>query len=283
MTSSRASYLPHKVPEKASFITFKAGQALFALAVDRIQYITSANSITVHEAPNQQNQMQNVFDFAGKPTLLYSFSKIIGGQSQSEIVADLNALLAQREQDHIGWINALEHSILTGEPFTKATDPHKCAFGLWYDNYKPDDDELASIMARFDAPHKRIHSLAEKLLALAKNETGVKEAIALLQQERISTLKELMHIFNLARSRLDDILKPVVIIIDCGNESFAIKLDNIGDIKEFDSSHWLPQDSQYEQALSCHEGFYQTQNNELYLKLCPKKMKEEIKQKKLNG
>jgi cell fate (sporulation/competence/biofilm development) regulator YlbF (YheA/YmcA/DUF963 family) len=37
------------------------------------------------------------------------------------------ATLMQREQDLVDWLAALKVSITSGEPVTKATDPHQCA------------------------------------------------------------------------------------------------------------------------------------------------------------
>lgn len=279
--TSFAKKQPDIIDDKASFITFGAGQALFALPVNAIKYITSANAIKTHDAPDSQKRMQKVFDFDGQPIELHNFSQIIGSHSQAIDIAELISLLDQREQDHISWIKALEHSIVTGEEFTKATDPHQCAFGLWYDQYTPDDNELADIMTRFDAPHKRIHSLAEKLLNLAKLQDGVKKAMSILNDEKTSTLKELIRIFDMARSRLEDLLKPVILIIQKDNLDFAIELDNIGGIKDFSSTDWLPAIQEHSHTLSCNDGFYQADDNELYLKLCPKKMLHVIQKKQM--
>lgn len=277
--TSYANKQPSVLAQKSSFITFCVGHTRFALPVNAITYITSASAIETHNAPNQQKQMQAVFDFDGQPIELYRFNQIIGSSSQAMIVSELIQLLNDRQQDHIYWVDALEHSIVTGEPFAKATDPHKCAFGMWYDNYTPDDSELAEIMKRFDAPHKRIHSLAEKLLNLAKTQKGTHEAINILNDEKTSTLKELLRIFSLARSRLEDLLKPVIIIIQSQNHHFAIELDNIGGIKDFSTESWLPAVEEYGNALSCNDGFYQ-EANELYLKLCPIKIMNIINKKK---
>lgn len=262
-----------------SYLTFKSGSASFALNVNSVRYITSAAAIKTREAPDDKKRMHQIFDFDGQATELYHFCDIIGSSSQQQEVTDLLALLSLRKQDHIAWINALEHSLQTGEPFTKATDPHKCAFGLWYDHYIPLDAELAAIMVRFNAPHQRIHSLAEQLLTMAKAPERVAEALAILQSEKLSTFKELLTIFEMATSRLQDMLKPVIIILASEYSNFAIELDNIGDIRPFSESDWLPDIKNHNENLSCYDGFFQTGDHQLFLKINPQKIRHVIEYK----
>lgn len=40
-------------------------------------------------------------------------------------------MLAERETDHVNWINELERSVQEKRKFTLTTDPYKCAFGKW--------------------------------------------------------------------------------------------------------------------------------------------------------
>lgn len=262
-----------------SYITFQTGNARFALEVEFVRYITAANSLKKRETPDEQQNTHTLFDFNDQAVALYRFSDIIGTHSQAKSIAELIELLTQRKQDHINWMQALEHSLQTGTVFTKATDPHKCAFGLWYDTYKTDDEELAAIMSRFDAPHKRIHALAEKLLTIAAKPQGIKEALAILEAEKRSTLSELLKLFALAAARLEDILKPVVIIIAMDQSHYAIELDSIEDIRSFTEEDWLPDIQQQSAQLNCCDGFFQTADNKLFLKINPHKTRDVIEYK----
>ena len=47
--------------------------------------------------------------------------------------------------------------------FTLARDPHQCAFGKWFDNFKTDNIAVSEVLKKFDAPHKRIHALADEI------------------------------------------------------------------------------------------------------------------------
>lgn len=251
-----------------SYMTFSAGSAHFSLLVGHIRYIASRDSIRVRVTPNQSGPSHQVFEFEGQPIVLYKFNKLVGASSLVDESAELIELLRQRKQDHIDWIEALENSIRTAEEFKKATDPHKCAFGMWYDRYVPADEELKAIMVQFNEPHCRIHSLAETLLKIAQS-GHVDRAIALLNEERYSTLKQLLSLFGQAEARLQDMVKPVVMIVDLGHWQYALELDNIEDIHEFNDQHWLQDSPHNLEHKHCYDGFFQKENGKLFIKLDP--------------
>jgi chemotaxis signal transduction protein len=254
--------------QAGSYITFRAGSAHYALSVYHVRYITALESISTRTAPDRDGRPpQQVFDYEGDAIPLYRFNHSIGANSQTDESKELIELLMARRQDHVDWIDALEHSLLSGEPFSKAKDPHKCAFGLWYDAFEANDAELREILARFDSPHKRIHSLAERLLNMAENGRE-DEAKRILDEERYTTLKELMGLFAQATTRLEDIAKPVVLVLEASGRTFALEVENLGDMQEFTEEHWLP-DQSSSQLEGCYDGFFQAQGEGLFLNLVP--------------
>lgn len=251
-----------------SYLTFTLLDAQYALAVSHIRYITSLDAIAPRMVPDTEHQSHQVFQFQDKQILLYSFCDLVGADSQRESCKELIELLNKRRQDHLDWIDALHRSLQTGEPFTKATDPHKCAFGLWYDQYIPRDGELKGIMARFDEPHRRIHALADKLLDLSQGQGRVDDAIRILEEEKHSTLRHLIHLFEQACSRLQEMQKPVVVILNISDRTFAIELDSIDGIVDFDQEHRLA-DTDVDKKPHCYDGFFQKQGAQLFVKLNP--------------
>lgn len=255
-----------------SYMTFSSGVAHYSLPVDCVRYITSIDTIKLRTAPDKRGGRHQVFDFEDRAVVLHRFSQLVGANSQIDECKALIELLRQRKQDHIDWIAALEHCLRTGQAFNRATDPHKCAFGVWYDQYLPRDLELKNIMAQFDQPHCRIHSLAQRLLGLAMDEGHVDDAIEILEEERFTTLKALMALFDRAEARLNDLIKPVAMIVDVGTSLYALELDNIEDIHEFDDRHWLAHGHQESVQHLCYDGFFQKGDGHLFIKLDPYKL-----------
>jgi len=257
--------------EPTAFLAFRAGHADFVLPVDRIRYITSLGAISTRSSPDTAGNIHKIFEFEGKIVPLHHFGDLIERRSQTAECAELQVLLAARKQDHIDWIDALEESITTGSKFMKATDPHKCAFGKWYDQYRPTDEILADIMKRFDTPHKRIHSLAENLLSMATDAEGIDKASGLLQAEKHSTLNELLSLFDQASERLKDMLRPVVVILEADAKTFAIELDSIDGMLEFSKADWLA-DSESDIAGDYFDGYFTKDESDVYLNLIPERL-----------
>ena len=215
--------------DEENYLTFVCGGIQFALSTLHIRYITASKqgARTVH---GRNGRHATLMQFNGDAIVCFKLSEVLNAKSQSEQSAELIKTLEQRKQDHIDWLAALAKSLQTGETFDKATDPHKCAFGKWYDNYRPDDEDLRTLMAGFDAPHKRLHSLAERLLAM----TDKNAALAELEAEKHKTLAALIKLFDLVAERLRDLVRPVCIIIENSRRIFAVELDAIQDLVRFD-------------------------------------------------
>ncbi len=254
-----------KLPqEAASYLTFHLGSTFYALPVANVRYIVARNTIKVRETPTSEGKNYQLFDFEGQAVPLYRFCDIAGCHSQVDEAAGLGELLSLRQQDHINWVDALEHSIRTGEAFTKATDPHQCAFGQWYDHYHPEDEELAEIMRAFDAPHKRIHSLGLTLTDMAHKQGKVSEAIEILNKEKSSTLRQLLAQFGKASSRLEDMVKPVVLVLGVDQRLFALEVETLADIKPFGRADWLSDESDFQ---SFFQGYFQGEHGQVFLNI----------------
>ncbi|MCG8312602.1 MAG: CZB domain-containing protein [Pseudomonadales bacterium] len=222
-------------------LTFKMNDTHYAVPISQVRYI---EQITTHTRRiDTTSGPREVTDYQGNPVIVVDFANFTHSQSQHRENFELIKTLKQREQDHIDWLDALEDSVQNGTAFTKATDPHLCAFGKWYDTFKPKDELLSDIMADFDAPHRHIHSLAETLLKLV-GEDEKQRALDILEKERNTTLTKLRNLFAVARDRLTSITRPVFVFVQARkNQMIAIRLDAIDDIILFNQKHYAPYDS----------------------------------------
>lgn len=89
----------------------------------------------------------------------------MGLESYAEEQAEFESMLDHRKQDHVHWVDELKRCLETGETFTLATDPHKCAFGMWYDHYVPENHTVAFHLRKLDEPHKELHATASRAFA----------------------------------------------------------------------------------------------------------------------
>jgi len=133
-----------------------------------------------------------------------------------------------RRQDHINWLDTLEKCTNDGIPFTLTTDPHKCAFGKWYDTYKTTDLSIMfhSVFSKFDAPHKAIHAIgakADELIKFGKTQ----EAIELIEKTKNNELKQMMHIFDEVKTAFKESNREIVVVFGDGKNNLSIAVKKI--------------------------------------------------------
>lgn len=248
-------------PETLDVITFEADDTRYAVPIEQVRYIQKDDNATTRI--DTVNGAYQVVQFEGQPVPLIDFAEWTGGKAVYRNNLSLIKVLEQREQDHLEWMDALEHTLRTGVPFTKAKDPHQCAFGRWYDTFHADDEMLADLMKDFDEPHQRIHALADKLLAL-QEEQGLEAALALFQREKAFTLARLQELFADARDRLRTITRPVLVyLVKKDGELVAVRLNALSDIESHTWAEFIPYEpfSPRLQTLPIIQGYLQAQKN----------------------
>lgn len=86
-----------------------------------------------------------MIDFRGKTIELLDTRTLLNVKSISEEIREFCDMIDARRQDHINWLNKLESCVHDDVEFTLTTDPHKCAFGKWYDHYESKISEKRAI------------------------------------------------------------------------------------------------------------------------------------------
>ncbi|MBV7299938.1 chemotaxis protein CheW [Enterovibrio paralichthyis] len=191
------------------FINFKVGQKTVALKILDI-LLTEQYEENLTQLPNDNKSFLGIKDFMGKPVPVFDLGIILNRISTRETNNELINLLRDREQDHVDWLHELKLSIEQGTPFTKARDPHKCAFGRWYDHYKSENDDFNEILQKFDEPHKKLHGLADIVLDMVKANQQ-QEAQDTFHREERSTYARLIRLFESAREQLSLDYKPIIV------------------------------------------------------------------------
>jgi len=231
MTATQPAALPqpgHAPSEPVELLLFRLGAKTFALPMGQVQYIMPLPGDFDHGGQQGQHGARHVV-FDDQPVTYLSLWERFGENSLYAEYEALQALLPQRRQDHLDWMNALESSIHSGEPFTKARDPRQCAFGKWYYASQFNDRRLTLLLGQFDTPHAHIHSLADKLLGLA--ETGGKEeALRRFNEERHTTLDLLLNLFDKAQSLVIELQRRIAIIVREDENLCALGADAVRDI-----------------------------------------------------
>jgi len=149
-------------------------------------------------------------------------------------LSDLDALLAlfeAREDDHRKWIEQLDRSIRDHVPFPLALDPHKCAFGRWYDSLKTDNVVLSSQLRKIDEPHRQIHLTGAEALEHARQGRR-DEALALAAHIRTKALAHTLALFQETRVALREAHREIAVIVRSNRRRVAAVADAIESVEE---------------------------------------------------
>lgn len=205
----------------------------YALSCEKVQSLHQSGATTI--IPAAPEEIKGVVEFRGNSIPLVDVRKVLNLKARAEDIKDFEALMDARRQDHINWLNALESTVEKNSEFTLTTDPHKCAFGKWYDSYKPANSNLmfASAFARFDFPHKRIHAIADACRAFMENKEPQK-AMDLIQHTRDKDLKQMLHSFETIKTAYRESARDIVVVFGDTNRKLAMAVDQIVSTERLD-------------------------------------------------
>lgn len=220
-----------------NWLAFQLAKRNFAMrTIDIIEMIPLGRINKIVDAPSY---IRGVLNHRDKIIPLMDLRKKFGMPSLAEESEKLCESLLQRKQDHINWLNELYQSVIENREFKLTTDPHKCAFGKWYDTYKSDNVYIKILLDKFDEPHKRIHSIAKvvgDLISDGKNE----QAIQTIESVRQTTLSKMISLFGQTIAAIRENLNEIVIVASYKNAPFGFTVDIVNDVFDIETNSIEP-------------------------------------------
>lgn len=168
--------------------------------------------------------VRGVIDVRGDVMPVIDLRRRLGHPSALEETAALVALLRAREADHHRWLRELEACVEENREFKLARDPHQCAFGKWYDHYRPDNSALEFLWGRFDAPHQQIHALAHEVFAILER-GRIEQARALIASTRDTALAALTRLFAEAVQAIERGSRELAVVLERDGTLIAVTAD----------------------------------------------------------
>jgi len=222
-----------KANQNRQIFTFFVEDMMFGLDVENVLML-GQDVNDIQRLPIEERGFCGVTKFQGAIVPVLDFAHRLGVRSGIDSKSELLNILTQREQDHVEWLNDLEHSIKTGVAFTKATNPKECAFGKWYSTFDTRDETLQELLASFEEPHNAIHALGEELINLRDNGKEA-EALESLAHARATTLRRLRALFNRARDQINSGMRQVLLFVTLDGKTprYALMIDEINDVMNY--------------------------------------------------
>jgi chemotaxis signal transduction protein len=202
-----------------------------AVSAEYVQEIT--RTPRWHVVPNAPRHIRGVINLRGKVLPLVDLRLHMGLPSALEDVEQMITMLVAREQDHILWLRELLGAVTEGRPFTLERDPTQCAFGKWYYSYKAEDIGFASVMYRFETPHRRIHTIADAVLRHVEQGEHGKAKEIILHTEK-GDLHTVVNLFAEARTAFRESHKEVAIVLTDGKKHLSVTVDSVASVEAID-------------------------------------------------
>jgi purine-binding chemotaxis protein CheW len=204
-------------------------KGLFALPTSVLRQMVMIPEVTA--VPALPDYVRGVICLRGQVMPLVDLRRRMGLTSVPDEVQAFCKLMEDREGDHRRWLDELRRSVIDRCEFKLATDPHQCAFGKWYDTYRADDPWIAAQLAKFDAPHQRIHSLALEVKELLAREDPL-AASRLINETGAATLASMIKLFADLKNMVRESRSETVAILSLSNRSVAATVDSPVAIEE---------------------------------------------------
>ncbi|MBL8230756.1 MAG: chemotaxis protein CheW [Bryobacterales bacterium] len=208
--------------EKMPWLIAQLGQQLYGVRCGVVREMVIMPEVCA--VPGVPGYVRGVMNLRGRVTPLVDLRVRLGMRSS---VGDLEAmcdLMQQRAQDHRRWLEELEACVKENRRFGLARDPHQCAFGKWYDQFRTDNIVVAALLKRFDAPHQRVHALAAEVDDLV-GQGCARQALNLLNSARSTVLSRMLGLFSELQETLRECHREIAILIDGECGSFAVSVD----------------------------------------------------------
>jgi len=235
------------------WLVFMISTQRYALCIDHIIELVDMESQSMAAPPGLGPSFRGVMDIRSTLIPVLDFRMEIGLASLDDETATITEMLQQRENDHVNWINELEASVNEEREFKLATDPHRCAFGQWYDKVMGDKAELSQLtngnmalyqllhrgLNAFDQPHQQIHAIAIEVSRLvARGEAA--EALELINATRDTTLGAMIKLFQRTRELIQRMRNSLVIILESGQARLGIVVDGVQIVQRIDPESIRP-------------------------------------------
>ncbi len=157
---------------------------------------------------------------------LLDMRKLFHFLSLDEETAVFKEMMEQRKRDHIKWMDTLEQCVKNGEKFTLTTDPHKCAFGMWYDKFISDNHSAGFHIKKVEEPHRLLHESAPKIISAAE-QGDMKTAERLLKKARNEYVPKILSVIDESENAYRSTFRENVVFLSDGEQMLGLLVDEV--------------------------------------------------------
>lgn len=218
------------------YVVVEINKNKYGISTDATVELMDSDSAQITRVSHAPNYVKGVINHRGTIIPAIDTRLLLSFRSHDEEFKQLESMLADREQDHVDWLRDLRASVENNEPFTKSTDPTKCAFGKWYDNLRANpamldsitkgDASIKAIIDQFNEPHKRIHGIAKRVLNLSEK-GDKKQAKQIIDDAWNNELSQMRKLFKSLIETVRSTHTSMMIISEHDGKKIGLVVDEV--------------------------------------------------------
>ncbi len=216
-------------------------------AIDSRHVTTIIQKPRCEALPGAPDYIKGIFKYRDTVLSMLDLRSFLGMETVQKEKDDFRTMIQARKQDHINWVNALDHSIQTDAPFTLAKNPHDCAFGHWYYNFKSESQHVSYVLNKIEDPHAMLHNLANEAL-----ECKTCEAVDQIHNKYMPKVLSLLD--DIEKEVTEDFYQEMVIILS-HESNLGLVVDEILSVSDLEPAQGLQ--SSYAGGSKCVSGAIQ--------------------------
>ena len=220
------------------YVIFQLYENRFAV---NCKYVVSIEPVTkTTEIVNASKEVRKISYYKNEPVSIYDLRRLFGLISNEEYLQKV-VDLPQRIKDHEKYAQTLENCINTKTPFELNVDPHKCAFGKWYESYKTEkisNRVILTELKKLEFYHDQFHKTAETVrdyISEGKIDEAAKYSSEIVRQKDY-IVKALSDINDIMAKNISEL----TIILQLKDRKIGIIVDTAESVENIDEIQELP-------------------------------------------
>lgn len=209
-------------------LVFKIQEEFYAIDSRHVSSIVPMPAY--RRVPDSAPEILGIFRYRDQVAAVLDLRTLFGMPTLENEYTEFQNMLEQRKNDHIHWVKELERCMECNEEFQLATDPHKCAFGRWYDTYKTDNQVIGFHMRKIDEPHKKLHEAALEVQSCSQECSSCerKECLkSVFDRLKGEYMPKILSILDEAKAIFKAAYHEMVIVLEDGSNTVGLVVDEI--------------------------------------------------------
>lgn len=213
------------------WVLARLNEVLYGFPIDTVRELLTSHQATA--IPGMSPADRGIVNLRGKICRLIDTRLLFGQTSLLAETRQTIQMFQDRETDHRNWMQELEKSVAEKRDFKGQLDPHRCAFGIWYDRFTTDNAFLNRVLKQFDEPHRKIHAIGHQVNQLIAA-GSYSQADAVIAGTRSTHLNRLFELFEEARQTIIDSQREVMIVLEINGKSASFTVDSAESVEYLD-------------------------------------------------